>query len=479
MGMTYARRKAQSGKRKRSLPMGLLGMAWGAKKARSSRAKYPSTGATPRRALRARKATRKRRGPKFKIGSYSGDLISSKAVTLPKKCARIRRREFGSTIGTNRCWVSGNSTGSEYYFMSLIAEGITTYLLSRMGDTRADKDHGGSTIMRQFEIDFIRDDNSGSLVPPEVSQITARMTLDQQTSFNSIVYNDSVLFPKNNVKYDGVDAPVMIGLNRILYNMAIAGLYPCRIRGYRIDHDGADDKTVEVFRDDTFGQGSLAIDIRGVHKFQNVTPAREAGVAGTSNYNVNAIDANPLEGKIMTFRNLAPTWNKGWLDIQSTAPLEAFSGRPHGDYPSSWDYPQASNAATGTTTGLPNIPELEAAPLRPMTIFSNCSRSTPVRFPPGGFKVFKTHFAKAMPLRTLIRDLTMVMADNHNVPTPTARYVNGKYPSLGDSFMMCLLPTIKTTLNEDVTMAWDFVRDGRAMYLKYKGGAMPTTNMIQ
>jgi hypothetical protein len=367
--------------------------------------------------------------------------------------------------------------------MSLIAEGIVTYLLQRMGATVADKDHGVGTLIREFEIDFIADDGPEAGTSHKAA-VTARMILDNFTSFNSMVYNDSPL-AKNTVKYDGVDqTDGFTGLNRILYDMALGGFYPCRIRGYRLDEDGADDSKNVVFRDDTFGQGTLAIDIRGVHKFQNVTPAREAGVAGTSNFNVNAIDANPLEGKIMTFRNLAPTWNKGWLDLQSQVPLRAFSGRPDGDLPygnaGSWDYPQASSQATGTTTGLPVIPEFEAAPLRPMTIFSNCSRSTPVRFPPGGFKTFKTHFAQSRSLRSLIRDLTQVQATSYlQSGFPNHGFINGKYPPSGGSFMMCLLPTIKTALNEDITMAWDYVRDGKAMFTKYKGGSMPTTNMIQ
>lgn len=437
---------------------------------------------------RSKTAKSRKRGsgvsPKFKIGSYAGDLISSKAVKLPLKCARIRRREFGSTIAANRCWVSGNSTGSEFYFMSLIAEGIVTYLLQRMGATVADKDHGVGTLMREFEIDFIADEGPDS-VAPQKSAVTARMILNNFTSFNSMVYNSSPL-AKNTVKYDGIDQiGGFTGLNRILYDMALGGFYPCRIRGYRLDEDGADDSKNIVFRDDTFGQGTLALDIRGVHKFQNVTPAREAGVAGTSNFNVNAIDANPLEGKLMTFRNLAPTWNKGWLDLQSQVPLRAFSSRPDGDLPygnpGSWDYPQASSQATGTTTGLPNIPEFEAAPLRPMTIFANCDKSSPVRFPPGGFKVFKTHFAQSKSLRALIRDLTQVQSTARPTQTgyPNHGAINGKYPPSGGSFMMCLLPSIKTALNEDITMAWDYVRDGKSMFTKYKGGTMPTTNMIQ
>jgi len=372
--------------------------------------------------------------------------------------------------------------------MSLIAEGIVTYLLQRMGASVADKDHGVGTLIREFEIDFIADDGPAAHPGGNYrNATTVRMILDNQTSFNSMVYNVAAgALLQNTVKFDGIDQPGgFTGLNRILYDMALGGFYPCRIRGYRLDKIGASDSKNVVFRDDTFGQGTLAIDIRGVHKFQNVTPAREAGVAGTSNYNVNAIDANPLEGKIMTFRNLAPTWNKGWLDLQSIVPLRAFSERPNGDLPygnvGAWDYPQASSQAIGTTTGLPNIPEFEAAPLRPMTIFSNCAKSTPVRFPPGGFKTFKTHFAQSRNLRALIRDLTQVQAlsDPVNPDFPSHSYVNGKYPPSGGSFMMCLLPTIKTALNEDITMAWDYVRDGKAMFTKYKGGSMPTTNMIQ
>jgi hypothetical protein len=108
-------------------------------------------------------------------------------------------------------------------------------------------------------------------------------------------------------------------------------------------------------------------------------------------------------------------------------------------------------------------------PLRMATVFANAKTSTPVRFPPGGFKSYKTGFTFKGTMRTFMRDTTQISSGT----TPT------KYPPIGDSFALCLVPTMKTLAGEPITVAYDVHRDGQAHISAYRGGTLPTTNEIE
>lgn len=150
--------------------------------------------------------------------------------------------------------------------------------------------------------------------------------------------------------------------------------------------------------------------------------------------------------------------------------LENYSQRPENTVSTSvgWDY---------KTVGFGDIPdynEFTAPPLRPSTIFANSKTADKIRFPPGGFKTFKTQFRYDGTLFKLCRDVTQVMYSHDGSDA-----ANGKYPSIGDSFIMCLMPTIKTKDDEKVRVAFDFVTDGKVHCTKFKGGSLPTTNMVE
>jgi len=383
---------------------------------------------------------------------------------MAKPGSRIRRRQFGQVSTASRQWIGANSIQSEYYFFSLVAEGIIANMLKRLNDTRSDKEAPvPSSFLTRIQLNFMRDENiSGS-----ASSASKYVDIDlvNDTSFNGIVYNTgTTAAPTGNpVVIDGAPADDNTGLNKIIYDLALTGYYPEGIFAFR-GVPGSTELGPEILRDTQLGRMNIKLDIDGRHKYQNVTPA---GPDGGVDMNVNAIDANPLEGRIMTFRNLAPRWNKGWLIRQGAQidDLENFSGRP---FIGKWDYKQLNTDGTQALQ-LPDMNEFEAMPLRPSTVFSNAQSKGVVRFPPGGFKVFKTKFTYDGPLRKLVRDITQVIVGGNE----------GKYPPMGSSFLMCLLPTIKTTGNEAVTVAFDYVTDGKVHCSMYRGGSLPTTNFIE
>lgn len=405
-----------------------------------------------RRRTSSTTSSRKRRG--VKIGAYAGKLIASKPVGKPKVGARVRERRFGDTgDSSNRAWLTGSSVGCERYFCTLIAEALVIHILRTIKDYRTDKQNDQSAMMDRLVFKFGRDENGDGSGSDAVFNVD--MTLANDKSVDGIVRNEGST--PNVVTFDGAEA-TNPGLNRCIWEMATRGFYPTGVHVYR----GTD----EIYRDHTLDKATLTMDINGLFKFQNVTKS------DSENANINAVDANPLTGKIATFRNMSPTWNKGWLNQQEDAvrnSLENATGRPAtGD---AWDYSQASNYS------YPDITELEAMPARMRTVFSNAKTSTRVYFPPGGFKTFKTRFTFKGHLYKAIRGLTQIKtaADISSAPL----HVNGKYPPLGDSFALCLVPTMKSEIDETIKVQFDYQRDGFASVRRYTGGSLPTTNMFQ
>lgn len=313
-----------------------------------------------------------------KIGSYAGQLIASKPVGVPKAAARIRQRTFGDSGGSvNKAWLFGSNMGPEAYFCRVTAQAIITHLLRECKDYRSDKGSQVSGSIFRYMVTFSPADSMNGLGQSREMV----MTLGVDTSFNGMVDNPLGALG-NSMTIDGLTVNPVPERNLVaqLFLQAVAGYYPTGLAANR----DAFDATSYVYRDTQFGKAKIAMSIKSSFKYQNVTP----GGDGSGLTNINAVDANPLQGKIATFRNLNLKWNKGWLAQQSDADqnsLTNFSGRPTNL--THWDYKQTSSTAFATVTA-----EQAAMPLRMATVFSNAKTSTPVYFPPGGMKVFKTSF---------------------------------------------------------------------------------------
>ena len=422
-----------------------------------------------------RKRSAKKKTKRVKTGAYAGQLIASKPVKMTKRCIRIRERyaaDNGFISDARRVWTGANTIGDEKYLFSLISEAMLLHILSRINDTRSDKDATTNAgFLDRIEMKMVRPEmqnSSGTLERSFEYHITPA-----SNSFNSIVYNDNQALSPNLTYIDGAAAAPRQGLPQTLYDFARQGYYPSKLFLYRTDTATTPNRH-EILRDTQFGKANIKISIVGTHKFQNVTPADDQGSA---RFNANAIDANPISGKIFTFRNLAPTFNNGWMTAQGTsavAVLDGFAGRPTDT--TNWDYKQISSVTDSSVgVGLPVLDEFKLPPLRPRTIFSNVKTSNNVSIPPGGFKIFKTKFTYDGSIFKLIRDVTQITLESSIFPSPAV----GKYPSLGSSFLLCLSPTMKTGPGEDpVTVGFDFTKDGQAYMTKYSAGVMPTTNIV-
>lgn len=439
----------------------------------------------------ARKKAKRAAPKRVKTGAYAGSIIAAKPVPMTKRCVRIRERLFNETGGISaarRIWVGGNTIGDEQYVFSLFAEAVLEHLLSKTGDTRSDKERPNAAgILKEMNITFTKDENrltSTTFANESPPTRSMRYVVEaESSSFNGIVYNNIVGATPNLVYLDGsASASTQRGLRDVLFDMALSGYYPEQLFAFRTGFPAGGDPPVlgnnihEIYRDTQFGKASLKMTIGGVHKFQNITPADH----GTTNegYNANAIDANPLQGKIYTFSKLAPTWNKGWLADQTSGTqvtLNLFSGRPYSR--NQWDYKMIGTAADTATDGivLPNLNEFKLPPLRPRSIFSNVKTSGRVSIPPGGFKTFSTKFSYVGSISRFARDITQ--QNSYEPVSGRPEISTGKFPSLGDSFMMCLTPAM-TSSGESVNLAFDYQKDGQAYIKKYTMGTMPTTNIV-
>lgn len=444
------------------------------------------------RSFKAKRARTAKKTKRVKVGSYAGPIIAAKRVPMTKRCVRIRERLFndiGGITASRRIWVGGNTVGDEQYLFSLFSEAVLEHILSKIGDTRSDKEKINSVgFLKEFRIRFAKAENRltnalpGSTIDNPPTREMRYVVETSSSSFNGIVYNNIVGATPNLVYLDeSVTASTVRGLRDVMFDMAISGYYPEALFVFRTGFTAGSDPAVlgnnihEIYRDTQFGKSVLHMSISGVHKFQNITPADH----GTTDdgYNANAIDANPLQGKVYTFRHLAPLWNKGWLGDQ-TQPIQQecnqFSGRPYNR--TEWDYKMLSGPADSASAGIdmPNINEFKLPPSRPRSIFSNVKTCDPVSIPPGGFKSFKTKFSFTGSISRFARDVTQQTGIVDGIFPQNS---TGKFPTIGDSFLMCLTPAM-TSANESVNLAFDYEKDGQAYIKKYVMGTMPTTNII-
>ena len=434
---------------------------------------------------RGRTSAKKRatRGRKHVIGKDAGMLMAGKPPGITKTGACIRQSRFSepSVAVPNRLWIGANSIQNERFALDLLVEGIMEYMLRRAGDTRTNKDEKSGNVSRlifsEMDMEFVRRPSINGLTPGNNRQeIALSYSINtSSSSFNGLVYNDlttrgdgSTVPPNVMFRTDplGGQTAVPIGQDTFQYqifDLVREGYYPEFITLRRKDTQG---NSHEVMRDQMFGHMKLKMDIGGRHRFQNVTPASDLS-GGSNGMNGNLIDANPLTGKMFTFSNLSPRMVQSWLSTTDPAAREAIQALVC--RPQTWEqtkYDQISQRSID----FPDILPLAASPLRPRTLFSNCKTSGPVHFQPGAFKTFKTRFTYNGTLKKFLSGLIQEGEDEFYV---------GKYPGLGDSFMMCLRPTMKTTGDEVVTMAYDFEKIGKIQVAKHTHGTMATTNQIE
>ena len=346
--------------------------------------------------------------PKNRIGSNAGLIVSNQRVPRPKKgSVQYRRSVYGTASAQDKVWIGGSSIGQQSTHFRTIAHAILAHYLPKMGDIRA----------------------TNIAIPTTAGKVFGRYQMKYASDAPSTGTAGALVNFKLGAQLADSNYEIMaLQLGDEMATLAGEGFYPFSIR-----FDTPDLLGVKL-EDVNLGRHTITVSCKGRFRFQNVTAAE-----GDAGGNINAVDANPVSGKIFTFRNQAPLFANGYKEPQDAATKLGFNELQTVSTPFEMYGAQAKGNAAFI---------LPAPPLNPSSVWRNVSSTGQVSFPPGGFKTFTTSYLRSETIAKYCQnisqaDLLAGVADH-----------NAQYPPAGDSFMMCLRPTIKTT-SETIKMAYD------------------------
>jgi len=363
--------------------------------------------------------------PKNRIGANQGLIKSNQKVSHPKKGSIVYRRScYGRKESPGKAsWIGGSSLGTPTQHYRAIAHAILARYMLKMGDFRATNTEVGTTanpVFSKYQVRYAKDAPAGGSLIVDPTELNGAQLSNKS-------YED-----------------MAIDFGAEIASMAQTGYFPVLIAFYDPDQVLASGETVPgitILRDTQLGRHKITVSIKGRFRFQNVTLASGSSVAANSN--INAVDANPLSGKIYTFRNQAPLFSDSYLTtFDDIADIPFREGVLELQTVKDDFEMYGSVVGTGGKGGLAF--NLEAPPLNPSSIWRNCSKTGQVVFPPGGFKTFNTSYLRSDSIRKYLKDITQSNYVNAGWG-PGQVGTTASYPPAGDSFMMCLRPTLKTT----------------------------------
>lgn len=371
------------------------------------------------------KQTSKKKGaavksmPKGRIGANQGLIMSNQRVPRPKKgSVQYRRSIYGEVSAADKVWIGGSSIGQETTHFRTIAHAILAHYLPKMGDMRASNTEIAvePAVFLSYRVKYSKD------APPSTQ-------LGTQFADGAVLANQSM-------------ESMATALGAEFAQRAKSGFYPNTIAFFETLTAVPGD--ICALRDNQLGRHKITVAIKGRFRFQNVTHP-------DSSSNINAVDANAISGKIYTFRNQAPLYAATYVEALSqtpgtTAQIAAIKElqRVTGSFEMYGTLVGTGGKGGGAFTPIP------APPLNPASLWRNVSSTGQVVFPPGGFKTYQTSYLRSESIAKYVQSISQA---EENVPTLTYSH-NTPYPPAGDSFMMCLRPTIKTS-SEDIKVAYD------------------------
>lgn len=367
--------------------------------------------------------------PKNRIGSSAGLIVSNQKVPRPKKgSVQYRRSVYGTSSAQDKLWLGGSSIGEQSTHFKVIAHTILAHYLPKMGDFRATNTQqsifGASSVFKEFQVKYASDMPPGSV------------SLSQ--------FRDGAVILDAGYEY------MAATLGAEIAAQAIQAYYPTSIRFVNPDSSG------NKLSDVNLGRHTITVSCKGRFRFQNVT------LPSDDTNNINAVDANPISGKIYTFRNQAPLFSPGYVQAAGTVqqngikalqtvltPFEMYGKGHKGD--------GAFDAIT-------------APPLNPSSIWRNVSSTGNAVFPPGGFQTHTTSYLRSETIAKYCQNITQAAV--------VEATVNAQYPPAGDAFMMCLRPTIKTS-GETLKLAYDTEYIYTASIKRRKASPLQVVNLIE
>lgn len=402
-----------------------------------------------------------------------------KAVSLPKMSSQYRfqhheNRTYSGTVH-KALWFGGSSLGSGDDAAKVIADAMICHYLRRLSDSRSSRTVGiteNSALWHNMDITF------GNVGENPKSSIGFETDIHADATKGLTLTNQSI---------DAMVAILALKLEKMYLN---TGMVPIRVSIRKNDYynDGNNAELVtlpngnnaymlsgrQIVDDTDAYRNQFSLSISGLFKIHNVTLPPDGET------DKHAINAQPVDGKLYNFRNRVPIFHPSYLAaLDAGAP--AITGVS--------DMVQGVGSATGATmapyeTGIhhaalvnvsiTNPVELEAPPLRPSVIFKNSTSSEKVYMAPGAMKFRKTYFSMTGSMMSIFKRIYPTAFNVQEAGGSATRVPPG-----GESFLMCLKPSLKVSNTEVVTIDTDTSFVFKAHCKKAKMLLLPTKQVLE
>lgn len=358
-----------------------------------------------------------------RVGPFLGSIAATKPVKLVKGSTLYRKvtyDELGSTTGYaggHSMWVGGSSLGSQGDNFKVVADAFICHYLKRVRDHRSSRTQTPHTdlvdrLWQHAKITFgrvgtdIDTAHTYELINADINTMATQLGSELKSQW---------------IDHSRVPFKIVIKMADIKNHNFPDELY------YR-----------DILRDDFCQKAVFTFSSKANFKINNTTMA---GTDGAGASNVNAVDANPIDGRIYTFRNRVPIFSPSYMENLSAAEKQQLQ-----------QISLIGDTNYGVQFGLLNVlnvpDSLHAPPLRPAVVFNNCKTSTKVAFAPGGYKMFTMSYGHEGTMNSLFKHIMK----QEFYPGFTEGQPQRIVPPGADSFLMCLKPTIRTGGANDMAL---------------------------
>lgn len=374
------------------------------------------------RAYRKRQIVRKQpltTLPKARIGASKGTF--GKKGKKPKPITGVVFKEtvdasvdqamtayWGTTYGSNR---SNTLYALALHYCQFIARRLGTHI----GSWTALVPHIGAQAPRKSHLKFIK----------------LRFMKDNTDANNATFDADYTFVPGNTW------SSLATWISGQFASAIDTGYYPMEMHMYDQDSYAFDRHT-------RMDQDMVTLHQTSYVRIQNITPADDG-----SNKDVNAVDANPLMGRVYDFDHVTPRLSTALIEalknITGFSDISKVSNLSLAERHIKTNYLRNSALNTGTLANVFRLPPNGAS------VFTNCSGAKDVVMPPGGFYTVKRSMKTVASLKRIIFGITSFSGDVAG--GAASPYYSGNVPIVQKSFMVALRPQVRTGLNEAVKLA--------------------------
>lgn len=425
-------------------------------------------GSKPRTSMKKRKRTysrtykpRKVVRKKYKKTTSASDGLMdvSKAATAPKYHVAIdRRKTFGSVenhSNSKMAWIGGCDIGDQQTFCRNIARAILQKYLAKMGDVRtavdADDDHADAKLFKSFIVTYKIDSYSTAHLGEGIEDHDHGNNIDN----SSLVTMGDTLGDQ-------------------IFAKAERGFYPSSIKfhsGDFVDAAETEARGHPVISDYRLGEHYLDIQVTTLFRLHNITPSDTTDAGENPANSVHDINANPISGKIFTFRNQRPVFHSGYVDFKKDDPTTQDGIERLNRYDNNFD------VIKRFATTKDAFAHIAAPPLNAKTIWSNVSGQGTIRMAPGAYRTYNAKFLRSGTVRQLIRDAIRVRVDAGTSTDPSNGLAT-KNPPLGSSWLFCFQPSMRTSNDELVKLGYDQTQVYKTSLRFKKALGIPTRDIM-